>query len=347
MTDGPEVFSVDDGVDITDQYLTDVTAADSLGVADQGRLPDPKPGFRSGFVCSVGRPNAGKSTLMNALVGEKIAIASDKPQTTRHLIRGVINRADAQIVVIDTPGVHRPRTLLGERLNALVYDTWSEVDLIGLCFPADQRVGPGDRHLIEAVAGLGGQRQVIALATKIDKVSKNRLREHLMAIQAAAGEAGIEFAEIIPVSALTGEQVDLTRDLIASLLPEGPAYYPDAEITDEPTETLVAELIREAALGEVNDELPHSVAVTVEEMSMRSGRDKDHPLLDIYASIVVERDSQKPILIGRKGERIKTIGQAARTRVSHLLGTPVYLDLRVKVMREWQRDAKYLNRLGF
>ncbi|MDO5682115.1 MAG: GTPase Era [Propionibacteriaceae bacterium] len=304
-------------------------------------------GFRSGFACFVGRPNAGKSTLTNALVGSKIAITSSKPQTTRHAIRGIVHRPDAQMVLIDTPGLHKPRTLLGERLNDLVHETWSEVDVIGVCLPADQRIGPGDTYLVSQIAELPQRPKLIALATKSDLVSGERMRQHLLAIAAMEEKLDIRWEHMVPVSAVAGDQVDKVGDLLVSLLPEGPAYYPDGEITDEPTETLVAELIREAALEGVRDELPHSIIVTVEEMELRANRPEDKPLLDIFANLIVERDSQKGIIIGHRGTRLREVGSAARQQIQRLLGTPVHLDLRVKVLKEWQRDPKHLNRLGF
>ena len=303
--------------------------------------------FHSGFACFVGRPNAGKSTLTNALVGSKIAIASDKPQTTRHIVRGIVTTDEGQLVIMDTPGVHKPRTLLGERLNQLVYDTWSEVDEIGVCLPCPEKIGPGDRYLISQIAALSPRPILVGLATKVDAASPERVRAHLLDIQKLETDLTIEWADIVPVSAVTGENLDLTRDLLLSHLPEGPAYYPDGEITDEPTETLIAELIREVALTNAREELPHSIAVTIEEMGLREGRPQDKPLLDIYANLIVERDSQKPIILGKQGVRLKQIGSEARQRISKLVGTPVYLDLKVKVLKEWQRDPKALNRLGF
>lgn len=303
--------------------------------------------YRSGFACFVGRPNAGKSTLTNALVGAKIAIASSKPQTTRHAVRGILTRDDGQLILIDTPGLHRPRTLLGQRLNALVYDTWAEVDVVGVCLPCDQRIGPGDKFIIGELAKLDRRPILVALATKTDLVSKQRQLSHLADVAKVADELGIEWAEVIPCSALAGEQVDVVADALVSLLPEGPMYYPDGELTDEPEETLIAELVREAALEGVRDELPHSIAVVIDEILPREGRPEDKPLLDVFATIVVERDSQKGIVIGHKGERLRDIGTKARLQINALLGTPVHLKLHVKVMREWQRDAKYLNRLGF
>lgn len=303
--------------------------------------------FRSGFACFVGRPNAGKSTLLNALVGAKVAIASGKPQTTRHAIRGIVHTPDAQLVIIDTPGLHRPRTLLGERLNDLVRETWTEVGIVGVCLPADQRVGPGDTYIVKEIAELAKRPKLVALATKSDLASPTRMREHLLKIQSLQDELGIEWAHIVPVSAVAGDQVDVVRDCLIDLLPEGPAFYPEGEVTDEPEETLIAELIREAALEGVRDELPHSITVVIDEMRLREGRSEDKPLLDIFASMIVERDSQKGIVIGHKGSRLREVGTAARHQIAALLGTPVHLDLRVKVLKDWQRDPKFLNRLGF
>ncbi|PIF03698.1 MAG: GTPase Era, partial [Propionibacterium sp.] len=227
---------------------------------------------RSGFACLVGRPNAGKSTLANALVGSKIAIASDKPQTTRHAVRGVVTTPESQLVLIDTPGLHKPRTLLGQRLNDLVRQTWSEVDVVAVCLPCNQRIGPGDKYLISQLASLPKRPALVALATKTDLVSRERIASHLMDVAAAAEEAGITWASVIPVSAVAGEQVDVVARELAALLPEGPQLYPDGEITDEPTETLIAELIREAALADVRDELPHSIVVRLDEIVPRPGR---------------------------------------------------------------------------
>ncbi len=304
-------------------------------------------GFRSGFVCFVGRPNAGKSTLTNALVGSKVAITSSKPQTTRHAVRGIISRPDAQLVIIDTPGLSKPRSLLQERLNDLVYTTWGEVDVIAVLFPSNQHVGPGDEYLVGEIASLSKPPKLVAIASKTDLVSPQRLAKHLLEIDALQDRLQVRWEHIVPCSAVNGEQVELVADVLVSLLDEGPAYYPDGETTDEPTETLVAELIREAALEGVRDELPHSIAVEIDEMGLRDGRPQDRPLLDIYASLVVERDSQKPIMIGRGGEHIKQVGTAARRQITALLGTPVHLDLKVKVLKDWQRDPKHLNRLGF
>ncbi len=301
---------------------------------------------RCGFACLVGRPNAGKSTLTNALVGTKVAITSSKPQTTRTVVRGIVTRPDAQLVLVDTPGLHRPRTLLGERLNALVTSTWSEVDVVAVCLPADQRIGPGDRHLVSELAKVRRTPR-IALATKTDLVPRTRLAEHLVGIAELGRETGVEWAEVVPVSATTGDQVDLLRDLLVQQLPEGPQLYPDGELTDTPEEAIVADLIREAALEGVRDELPHSIAVVVEEMGLREGRPEDDPLLDVHARVYVERDSQKGIVIGHRGARLREVGSGARRSIEAMLGTKVYLDLHVKVAKDWQRDPRQLRRLGF
>jgi GTP-binding protein Era len=296
--------------------------------------------FRSGFVCFVGRPNTGKSTLTNALVGAKVAITSNRPQTTRHTIRGIVHRDDFQIILVDTPGLHRPRTLLGERLNELVKATYSQVDVIGFCIPADETIGPGDRWIYEQIRAVAPHTTLIIVVTKIDKVSKEKVAAQLIAAHELAGGS----AEIVPVSATTGNQVDLLTDVLAAQLPPGPAFYPDGELTDEPEETLMAELIREAALEGVRDELPHSLAVVIDEVEEREGRDD---LIDVHAILYVERDSQKGIIIGKGGARLREVGTAARLQIETLLGTKVYLDLRVKIAKNWQRDPKQLGRLGF
>ncbi|GAB2677265.1 GTPase Era [Thalassiella azotivora] len=301
------------------------------------------PAHRSGFACLVGRPNAGKSTLTNTLVGQKVAITSMRPQTTRHTIRGVVNRPDAQLVIVDTPGLHRPRTLLGQRLNDLVLETLHEVDVVGFCVPADQRVGPGDRFIAQQLADLNGGRRrtpVVAIATKADAVDRARLAEHLVQLS----ELG-QWHDVVPVSATEGYQVDVVADLLAAPLPEGPRLYPDGELTDEPEAVMVAELVREAALEGVRDELPHSLAVVVEEVIERE--DRDDGLLDVHATVFVERDSQKGIVIGRKGARLREVGSTARRGIEALLGVPVNLQLHVKVAKDWQRDPKQLRRLGF
>ncbi len=296
---------------------------------------------RSGFACVVGRPNAGKSTLLNALVGTKVAITSDRPQTTRHVVRGIVHRPDAQLVVVDTPGLHRPRTLLGERLNDLARSTLAEVDVIVFCLPANEKIGPGDRFIAAELAKVR-RTPAFAVVTKTDLVDRATVARQLLAAS-ELGE-GREWAEIVPVSAVSGDQVGLLSDLLVAQLPEGPALYPGGELTDEPEQVMVAELIREAALAGVRDELPHSLAVVVEDMAPREGRDD---LVDIYAVMYVERSSQKAIVIGNGGSRLRDVGTQARRHIEALLGSRVYLDLRVKVAKDWQRDPSQLRRLGF
>lgn len=298
-------------------------------------MSEPDPAFRSGFACFVGRPNVGKSTLTNALVGQKVAITSSRPQTTRHAIRGIVHRADGQLVLVDTPGLHRPRTLLGERLNEVVRATWAEVDVVGFCVPADQKIGPGDRFIAGELAKVAGKTPVLGVLTKTDLVGPD-----VVATRLAALAEVMEFAEIVPVSAADGTRVSLLADLLLARMPEGPALYPDGELSDEPETTLIAEFVREAALEGVRDELPHSLAVVVEEMT--PGK-----TLLVRAEIFVERSSQKAIVIGRGGSRLKDVGTRARTQIEALLGEKVHLDLFVKVAKDWQRDPRQLRRLGF
>ncbi len=306
----------------------------------------PPEGYRSGFASFVGRPNAGKSTLTNALVGRKIVITSDKPQTTRTVVRGIVHRADAQLILVDTPGLHRPRTLLGERLNDLVRTTWAEVDVVAVCFPANEKIGPGDRFIVTELAKIRRTPKV-AVATKTDLADRQQIGQHLLDIAELGRETGTDWQEIVPVSAVAGDQVGLLADLLVGLMPEGPPLYPDGDLTDAPEEILAAELIREAALDGVRDELPHSIAVVVEEMGLREGRPEGKPLLDISANLYVERSSQKGIVIGHQGARLRQVGTEARKQIEALLGTPVYLDLHVKIAKDWQRDPKQLRKLGF
>ena len=304
------------------------------------------PEHRSGFASFVGRPNAGKSTLTNALVGTKVVITSSKPQTTRTVVRGIVHRDDAQLILVDTPGLHRPRTLLGERLNDLVKTTLAEVDVVAVCFPANEKIGPGDRFIVNEMAKV--KRTIkVAIASKTDLATSEQIGEHLLDIQRLGVETGTEWAEIVPVSAKSGDQVKLLEDLLVGLLPEGPQLYPDGDLSDAPEEVIVAELIREAALEGVRDELPHSIAVVVEEMGLREDRPEDKPLLDIHANLFVERSSQKGIVIGHRGSRLRAVGTAARHQIEAMLGTPVYLDLHVKVAKDWQKDPRQLRRLGF
>ena len=307
---------------------------------------------RSGFVALVGRPNVGKSTLTNALVGEKVAITSTKPQTTRRAIRGIVTGEDAQVILVDTPGMHRPRTLLGERLNDLVRETLAAVDVIGFCLPADQKIGPGDRFIAEDLAELRRGRRgpkVIVVVTKTDLVGRDVLAEHLVAVDQL-----LDVDEIVPISAVRNEQIDVLLEVIGRHLPEGPQLYPEEQLTEESRDDRISELIRESALEGVREELPHSIAVVVDEVvetdpdggpfaEVAPGEGR----LVVRATLFVERDSQKGIIIGRGGSRLKDVGSRARTEINRLLDRKVHLDLRVKVAKDWQRDPKQLGRLGF
>ena len=363
-------------------------------------LPTYPPNFRSGFASLVGRPNAGKSTLTNALVGQKVAITSNRPQTTRHTIRGIVHKDEYQLILVDTPGIHRPRTLLGERLNDLVAGTLSQVDVLGFCIPANEKIGPGDRYIASQLVA-SSNKPVVAIVTKADTVNSDELREQLLAVEALgeeimsaeraqrakraahraqkkggkggkndsapfakgsgpaaqrrAGEISEPmpvdgkggWAAIIPVSAIQHFQVDAVADLLSQYVPLSPPLYPEGELTDEPEATLIAELVREAALEGAREELPHSIAVTVEEMEFREGRPADNPLLDVHVNLYVERESQKYIIIGKGGSNLRKIGTKAREQIEAMLGTRVYLNIHVKVAKEWQSDPRALNRLGF
>lgn len=291
---------------------------------------------RSGFVALVGRPNAGKTTLTNALVGEKVGIVSNRPQTTRHAIRGVVHRPEGQIVLVDTPGLHKPKSLLGKRLNDVVRDTLSDVDVVVFCVPADQPVGTGDKFIARQLAEV--KAPVVLVVTKTDATGKKQVAEQLIAASQL-----VEAAEIVPLSAVKGDQVELLEKLLIGLLPEGPPLYPDEQTTDEDVERQLAELVREAALEKVFQEVPHSLAVTIEEINRRPDRD----LVEVHALLHVERNSQKPMLLGKGGSIIKAIGSEARVGMETLLGSRVHLDLHVTVLGEWQDDPKKLNRLGY
>ena len=292
---------------------------------------------RAGFASFVGRPNVGKSTLTNALVGEKVAITSSKPQTTRRAIRGIVHAADGQLVIVDTPGIHRPRTLLGQRLNDVVTSTLGDVDVIGMCIPANEKIGPGDKFINESLDSFPRAKKV-AIVTKIDAAGKTAVAEQLLAVSALR-----DWEAIVPVSAANRIQLDTLLTELVRLLPESPALYPDEVRTDESLEARVAEFIREAALEGVSDELPHSLAVTIDDIVQRDDKD----LVEVYANLWVERDSQKGIVIGRGGERLQDVGARARAQIEPLVGSQVFLSLRVKVAKEWQRDPKLLGRLGF
>lgn len=299
---------------------------------------------RSGFVTFVGRPNVGKSTLTNALVGEKVAITSDKPQTTRRAIRGIVNRPAGQLVIVDTPGIHKPRTLLGQRLNDLVEQVLGDVDVICFLVPATEKVGPGDRRIAASLDGYPRAKKV-AVVTKTDIASREQITERLMEADSLREDwaAVIPLSAIAPVSVDGHGQLDLLADELLALMPQGPALYEAGVVTDESLEDRIAEIIREAALDGVRDELPHSIAVTIDDISERD----TGSMTDIYASVVVERDSQKAIIIGHKGSRLASVGARARAQIEPLVGTKVFLKLHVRVAKEWQRDPKQLGRLGF
>lgn len=320
----------------------------SKSLRKPGVIQDKGEGFRAGFAVLAGRPNAGKSTLTNALVGQKVAITSAKPQTTRHTIRGIVHRDEYQLVLVDTPGLHRPRTLLGKRLNDLVADTLSEVDVIGFCLPANEKIGPGDRFIATQLAQVGNK-PVVAIVTKTDTVDRQAVTDQLIAVEKLGrevmGEKG--FADVVPVSAVEDFQVETLGQVLSRHMPLSPALYPDGELTDEPEAVMVAELIREAALEGVRDELPHSLAVVVDEIVPREGRTEGHELLDVRVNLYVERPSQKAIIIGKGGARLREVGTNARKAIEALLGTKIYLDLHVKVAKDWQRDPKQLVKLGF
>ena len=336
-----------DGFPILDE---EDDAAESADSADSARVeivvPDFPEDFRAGFACIVGRPNAGKSTLTNAMVGAKIAITSGRPQTTRHNVRGVIHKENAQIVLVDTPGLHRPRTLLGKRLNDLVRETLTDVDVVVFCIPANEKIGPGDRFITRDLAEL--RTPVVAVVTKADTVTREALAAQLLAVS----ELG-EWADIVPVSAQRNEQIDVLEEVLLKYMPLSPPLYPTGEITDEPQQVMIAELVREAALEGVRDELPHSLAVVVDEIAdpddeREVGRIKGAGgRLQVRVSLVVERDSQKAIIIGKGGRRLKEVGVNARKGIEKLLGRKVYLDLHVRTAKDWQSDPKALARLGF
>ena len=325
-------------------------ADESADSVDSARVeivvPDFPEDFRAGFACIVGRPNAGKSTLTNAMVGAKIAITSGRPQTTRHNVRGVIHKENAQIVLVDTPGLHRPRTLLGKRLNDLVRETLTDVDVVVFCIPANEKIGPGDRFITRDLAEL--RTPVVAVVTKADTVTREALAAQLLAVS----ELG-EWADIVPVSAQRNEQIDVLEEVLLKYMPLSPPLYPTGEITDEPQQVMIAELVREAALEGVRDELPHSLAVVVDEIADPDDeREVGHikgagGRLQVRVSLVVERDSQKAIIIGKGGRRLKEVGVTARKGIEQLLGRKVYLDLHVRTAKDWQSDPKALARLGF
>jgi GTPase len=299
-----------------------------------GPRPEAEP-FRSGMVAVVGRPNVGKSTLVNALVGQKVAIVSDRAQTTRSDIRAVWNAPGAQVVFTDTPGFHKPRTLLGARLNDLVGDAVNGVDVVLHVVDAAAGVGRGDAFVYERQVRTSGA-PAFCVVNKIDVV---RRRDEVP--QLAAAQSLGEYEEIVPVSVRTGIGINVLREEILPRIPQGPPLFPDHTVTDQPLEARLAELVREQALASAREELPHSIAVVVDEI------ERDDALTTVRATLVVERDSQKGIVIGKGGATLKAIGTGARHEMEALLATRVYLDLHVKVLKEWQRDPKALDRLGF
>ena len=346
-SDDPGATRLDaDGFPILDGDDADESADSADSARVEIVVPDFPEDFRAGFACIVGRPNAGKSTLTNALVGAKIAITSGRPQTTRHNVRGVIHKEKAQIVLVDTPGLHRPRTLLGKRLNDLVRETLTDVDVVVFCIPANEKIGPGDRFITRDLAEL--RTPVVAVVTKADTVTREALAAQLLAVS----ELG-EWADIVPVSAQRNEQIDVLEEVLLKYMPLSPPLYPTGEITDEPQQVMIAELVREAALEGVRDELPHSLAVVVDEIAdpddeREVGRIKGAGgRLQVRVSLVVERDSQKAIIIGKGGRRLKEVGVNARKGIEKLLGRKVYLDLHVRTAKDWQSDPKALARLGF
>ena len=299
--------------------------------------------FRSGFVAIVGRPNVGKSTLINALVGSKIAITSHHPNTTRSAIRGIVHGDNFQAVLVDTPGVHKPKTLLGHRLNAVVDQSMDSVDVVILCIPADETSGAGDVYIAQEIAKHPRAKK-FAVITKTDLLSKEKLALRLTGIMELA--QGFTWDEIIPVSAAIHDQIDLLNSLIGAALPAGPAYYPEGTTSDQAIEQLICEFIREAALQDVREELPHSIVVTIDEFGEREEKGS-RPFYDVHATIPVERDTQRAILLGHQGTRLKEIGIRARADIERALVAKIFLGLHIKVSKEWQRDARMLDKLGF
>ena len=296
--------------------------------------------FKAGFIAIVGRPNTGKSTLVNALVGTKIVITSHHPNTTRNPIRGIINRDNFQMIVVDTPGMHKPKTALGTRLNSMVNENINSTDAVVLCLPANEDIGAGDEYIAKQIKG---QQEVFLVVTKVDTVSKSELAAKLVLVTEFAQKVAQEKAEIIPISAKNLEQTDLLLNLLAKKLPASPALYPTDINTDQVQELMFADLIREAAIEELYEELPHSVMVTIEEMGERD----NGKIFDISATLHVERDSQKGIIIGPQGSKLKAIGSTARKSIENIVGLQVFLQIHVKVSKEWQKDPKLLAKLGF
>ena len=300
----------------------------------------PMSDFKAGFVAIVGRPNTGKSTLVNALVGTKIVITSHHPNTTRNPIRGIINKENFQMIVVDTPGMHKPKTALGSRLNSMVSENINSTDSVVLCLPANEEIGAGDEYIAKQIKS---KQPVFLVVTKVDTVSKSELAAKLVSVTEFATRVNLQAAEIVPISAKNLEQTDLLLDLLSKKLPDSPALYPDDITTDQAQELIFADLIREAAIEELYEELPHSVMVTIEEMGER----ENGKIFDISATLHVERDSQKGIIIGPQGSKLKAIGSIARKSIENIVGLQVFLQIHVKVSKEWQKDPKLLAKLGF
>jgi len=296
---------------------------------------------KAGFVAVIGRPNVGKSTLVNALVGKKIVITSHHPNTTRNPIRGIISKPDYQMILVDTPGVHKPKTLLGTRLNAMVAENLESVDAALICLPVDEAIGAGDEFIVKQ---LGHIRNIFIAVTKVDKATKPELLiAKLVEVSGFVERLGITVKEIVPVSAKREEQTELLMELLSSALPSSPSLYPEDISTDQAAELTITELIREAAIEDLYEELPHSVMITIDEFEKREGKN----FFDIHATLHVERDSQKSIIIGPQGSRLKAIGTTARGNIENFLDAKIFLGLHVKVSKEWQRDPKALARMGF
>ncbi|WP_062104651.1 GTPase Era [Bacillus niameyensis] len=292
--------------------------------------------FKSGFISIIGRPNVGKSTFLNRVIGQKIAIMSDKPQTTRNKVQGVLTTNDSQMIFIDTPGIHKPKHKLGDFMMKIAMNSLKEIDMILFMINAEEGYGRGDEFILEKLHGV--TTPVILVINKIDLIQPDTL---LTIIDQYREK--YNFAEIIPISALEGNNVDRLLETLKSYLPAGPQYYPADQVTDHPERFIVSELIREKALHLTREEIPHSIAVVIEKMSRR----KDQDIIDIMAAIVVERDSQKGIVIGKQGSMLKEIGKRSRVDIENLLGSKVYLELWVKVQKDWRNKAFHLRDFGF
>ncbi|NEG69238.1 GTPase Era [Bifidobacterium choloepi] len=321
-------------------------------MSDENARPET---YRSGFVAVVGRPNVGKSTLINGLIGTQVAIMSSRPETTRKAIRGILTTDNAQMVLVDTPGIHRPRTLLGQRLNDVVDESLADSDEIAFLLPGDQEIGPGDKRILSRLrsqfatkledGSFSWKIPLIGVLTKIDKLNRQQMIEKLIELDQFA-----DFTEIVPVSALEDDNLDEVRNVLIENLPEGPQMYPAEQVSEERPEETIAELIRGAFLEELDDELPHSLAVVVDGIEYpvdpATGVKYDGKAT-VMVSIYVERDSQKPIIIGRKAEHLVAVKKKLRTAVNRIVGQKAVLDMHVKVAKSWQSDPKQLERLGF